>query len=727
MRMLTQKIWIMLLALITFTACEKEIDKYYERPKFLKGNAYEFMQDRGNFKLFIQAAELSGYLDILKGRGLCTVMAPNDDAFKAWMTKNNYATLEAVPLNDLKALIGFHMIQNSYEEDYMLGFHHDGEWGVVGDGTDYKFKTYAVAAPRMMTNPITKRNVNTVSGQKYAPVFSTRLFKTKKCTDFAGNYKYFFPDVNWQGDDEKLHMCNAAVIEAGLPTDNGYIYILDKVADPLRTLYQTIEAPEHNQYSSFLKMYDRFAEVSQKSAINGDTLYNYHHFRSAKKAKAISYTEQLPNLASEWAYHGEQNGAAPYYFKYMRYTYNCFTPSNTAINDFFQSYFQGFSSIEDLPQLTLYYFLKPYVKEGEGILLPETFEKDGVKGDMGEKWSITRSDIKNHEFCANGIFYGIDQVFTPMVFNIVTKPLFSTSDFAIMANMYFKADQFVTLTDPTPDRFTIFILADTTLTEQYNVGIDFGNDYFNDEAEKITIDNTAQTPAQIQDFVESQIIFGAVRDLNKRAYYATKVPYTYVYTEAGNVYGENGAMVQILNKWETVNGLAYQVDSKFSKNTTGVIATLKNQYKDFYDMLVKAKLIITKDKVDIFSELNTGERSIIFAPVNGTLDKTALSALSEAALKAYLNYFIVSQDVNMFSDYILPGYGTPKVVKTMQVDEEKTTIYQKFYNEMSIETSGNSLSLTNKAGNKTILTNGEVPFFATDGLIYGVTDVIQSK
>ena len=150
MRILTKKIWIMLLTLLTCTACEKEIDKYYDRPDYLKGNAYEFMVGRGNFKYFLQAAELVGYTNILNGRGLCTVMAPTDEAFEQWLQKHNYSSLSDVPLADLTTLVTSLMVQNAYEEDYMLGFHQNSEAGTKGNGLAYKFKTFCTPPPRMM-------------------------------------------------------------------------------------------------------------------------------------------------------------------------------------------------------------------------------------------------------------------------------------------------------------------------------------------------------------------------------------------------------------------------------------------------------------------------------------------------------------------------------------------------------------------------------------------------
>ena len=53
-------------------------------------------------------------------------------------------------------------------------------------------------------------------------------------------------------------------------------------------------------------------------------------------------------------------------------------------------------------------------------MLPEVLFNEGIKGDMGETWLVDKEDVVNKEFCSNGVIYGINQVFEPLVFSIVT-------------------------------------------------------------------------------------------------------------------------------------------------------------------------------------------------------------------------------------------------------------------------------------------------------------------
>lgn len=54
-----KKYFLMGLFFFSLVSCQREIDKYYEIPDWLKGNAYEVMEDRGNFSIFMKAVDRS--------------------------------------------------------------------------------------------------------------------------------------------------------------------------------------------------------------------------------------------------------------------------------------------------------------------------------------------------------------------------------------------------------------------------------------------------------------------------------------------------------------------------------------------------------------------------------------------------------------------------------------------------------------------------------------------
>ena len=743
MEKLFRRLLVLFVLCSALWGCEDKIDKYYERPDWLRGNAYELMQERGNFSMFLEAVDRAGYKTVLNGRELCTVMAPNDEAFQRYLTRHGYSGVADIPNDSLKLLVTYHIMKRSYEPDMLLGFHVEADADAEGDGTSFKFETYAQPDPFNMTDPLTGRKIKTANENLYLPVISTRLFTTNECTNYEENYRFFWPEVNWQGDNEQLYVQNATVIEKGIPTDNGFLYILNEVCEPLRTIYNALEEPQKGNFSQFLKLYDRFAEVSYKEiSTDGDSLYTFNHYRMSSKSKSVAFGDQLPCLASTIGYHGEYNTRDDW-FMYLTYSYNCLTPTNTALEDYFNRNWEGsFTSWDEVPQLTLYYLLRPYVKEGEELLLPEVLFTEGIKGDMGESWSIEKDDVVNQEFCSNGVIYGINQVLEPLVFTIVTKPLFLSPEYSIMANSLFKVEAIPTLTDQTADKYTLFIVPDSILEgDQYNMRMNYGGNYFNDSQELIEKNgddiNNVDASA-LQSISDMSVVLTAIRDFNKRAYYATRNGDTYLYTMNGELYDQDGSPLSILQSWETTNGMTYAIDrllykdSEELKNTRPTtIDVLKDRYQDFYLLLKKADLIKTKtdNKVDYeyidgvgYKENECMYPAMYFIPE----DLSTLSSLSAEELKEQLQYLIVQLQSNYLSLYILPGVGTEGTYQTLLKSDESTSA-EIFYEKLNIRFADYRLLLSNNSGTSSATTGEYVPHFTRDGLILKIDNTIQAK
>lgn len=720
MNMMKLSLVLMLISIFCLYSCKDEMDKYYERPGYLRGNAYEFMQSAGNFTYFLKAAELTGWKRTLNGYGLCTVIAPDDEAFKKYL---NGRSLEDIPLEQLNVLVAYHIVENAFNTEKFLGFTmtRPEEKPTVGSGNCYKYKTFSRDPVSEMLDPVGQRVVDVFNREKFLPVVSTRIFKSKGVTNSEENYKYFFPEVDWMGDDEKLYVQNAKVKEYGIPTDNGYIYVIDRVAEPLPNLYQTLSG--RGEYSDFLKLYDKFAVVKQDKdltnqyATPGDTIYVYEH-------------GVLPRLYSEWTYHNEVNSNERYYDKFMKYCYNCFAPDNTAWQAFHNQYLSAYPTWDDVPLMTLYYVLKNLVKEKEEILFPEAIREGGrgVTGEFGEKWFVNPENIKYHQWCANGLMYGIDHVLEPVLFTTISAPVFVNPGYGVMAQMMHASTEFPQLIDPTADRYTLFILSDSTFSRNYGITLDngapnvFGDEKVVEDGEEYVLDN-------IRVDVQSHVVYGAIRDLDKRAFYATQNPFTYIYTDEGILHGENGGEITVLNKWDETNGITngvvYEIDDKFVKNPeeSDIVYWLKQNYVEFYTKLVEAGLI---DSKDVFTAL-VGDRAVVFAPTDEAM-RSAVLPTDKAELAACLNYFFVSLNQNKMSDYFLPNYGGLEIqgstlqLQTLQKDAETNVpseLIVKQYNEKCIK-------MSNLLGDE-VATDGEIPFFASNGLIYGIRSLIGSK
>ena len=65
--------------------CEDKMDEHYEIPGWVAGSEWEVLSsgEHGNFSIFLEGCDIAGYTNMLKGRSVMTVMAPDDEAFRA--------------------------------------------------------------------------------------------------------------------------------------------------------------------------------------------------------------------------------------------------------------------------------------------------------------------------------------------------------------------------------------------------------------------------------------------------------------------------------------------------------------------------------------------------------------------------------------------------------------------------------------------------------------------
>ncbi|MCU0355899.1 MAG: fasciclin domain-containing protein, partial [Cytophagales bacterium] len=106
--------------MVVMAACRPE-DESELVPDNRKGNILNELSARPEFSSFVQAVNRTGYKNSIGGGGgLFTVFAPNNEAVQAFLTANNYANLDAIPLLTLNKYLGNHFIPASmlYPADF---------------------------------------------------------------------------------------------------------------------------------------------------------------------------------------------------------------------------------------------------------------------------------------------------------------------------------------------------------------------------------------------------------------------------------------------------------------------------------------------------------------------------------------------------------------------------------------------------------------------------------
>lgn len=726
MRAASSKILLMFLFFLLLIGCEDEMKKHYDRPDWLQGSAYEVLQSKGQYNQFLRAIDLAGFRIIVDGQGLCTVFAPDDVQFMKYLNAYGWSRVEDVPLNSLKVLVGFHIVQYSYKPSDLMNFQPNGVLNPETDpGIFYKHKTFGKDPITKVTDPKTGREVEIYKREKYLPVLSTDLFRTKKLDDFEYNYKYFFPNSQWKGDNQ-FYVANANVIEGGngIPTDNGYLYLVDNTLKPLRNIYDIVEDPA-NHYSVYKSLYDRFSAITYDSklsekygATSGDSIFVYYHNTLAK-------------IASEWSFNFE-GGFAENIQVASGTAFNAFVPNDAALKGFLDEFFPAYQNQNDIPLLPLMYLLNNHVRMST-VVLPGEIKAGKVTTAYGDLCDFDVDKAEVREMCTNGVFYGIDKVLVPAPFKTVTKPLFQNAEYDMFMNLLNKTGEIIQLTNP-DNEYTLFIPKNVAF-EAMGIRLNVGDvSLLGDEKfEKLNIEDgkyVEMTALELSELVAMHVVPQKITDFSKQQLFPTKKNLTYIKVFDGGVGGEMESedAVAVSSLGEYSNGVSYETEQLIGKTTETLKDVLMNaDYSEFWALMKKAGLWEEINGLVTIPML-AGETAMVFAPTNAAIRAAGNVPKDSASLVPFLKYFFVTLEGNKIANYVMPGIGDAGMHFTLSVDVANSNIYEKKYFQMGLyqDDANFRLRLTNNKTSKQCYTlSGKYPRFATDGIVYQIetTDI----
>lgn len=723
--------WI--LSLLLFTACNKEMDKFYERPDFLQGSAYQVLEQKGQYSLFLEGIERTGYKEMLQGHGLCTVFAPNDEAFGKYLKKHGYENLAAIPADSLKILISYHLLKYSYSKSLLLDFRPSGiQNSETDEGLYYKHMTYAKENIETLTDKNGKK-YKVYRKEKHLPVFSSLLFQGKKING-ENNYRYFFPDSRWYGDQQTLQVANAGVETYDIPTDNGYIFYIDEVIEPLRTIYDVLHTKD--DYSVFAALYDKFGSFSYNASLSssyaqpGDSLYLYFH-----KPLPSIYSEETGSLLDL------ASGQAVSIASQSGFAYNIYAPNNGALERFLKTYLPGYSSYDDVPYLPLYYLLCEHAPQTRNIVFPEEIANRKINSDFGLIYDFDVENPEYREMCSNGPFYGLKEAIVPIVYRSVTGDVLSSPDYKIFTHMLYKTGEMMQLVDAEglTNKFTLFAVPDAVFNEWgYFYKVDASGAF---KEATIQMNGKNISTQEMMAVMDMHIVAQEIKDFDRMAIYETRGG-GYLKMWNGGVFGEekntNPFAVKALKPINAkTNGITYQTGGILTKVPEEGGLSLNtllqyDEYREFYSLIEKAGLVNKDGEITLFDQT----KFMLFIPTNEAIKKVASQIPQKPEeLTEWLKYYFVSLNYNSILSYIYPGienqyrYGS---FSTLTIDPSLSTEEQSVYKNIKIEDNEEPetfrLRIENNIGTQATHTlKNEFPVFARDGIIYQIEDVIQPE
>ncbi|PRD54220.1 hypothetical protein C5749_12130 [Sphingobacterium gobiense] len=720
-------------AVACFVACsKKELVAHYERPDWLKGNSWEVLEERGNFTLFLEGVERAGFREVLEGKTIATIFAPSDEAFLHYLTSNNWPSVQQVPYDELKKLIGYHVVYYAYNKTMLENYQPNGSEALEPNraGLYYKHRTRSSDSISLEMDVVAGRQRMVYNKDRFLPVLSNRHFQTKGI-DATSNYEFFFGAGTWKGADG-FNVANAGISEYAIPTDNGYVYLIDEVLKPLNTLFSFIK--EQPNYSNFLEIYDRYRtytydeETSVDYGRAGDSLYHVSH-------------GPLPDIASEWTSMGLSGAVSYFDLAGLSYrSFNIFGPSNQALQAFYTEYFSNYyPSLNDVDMLPLLLLLYNHVYEGNIVFPSEIGNNPDIKTFFGTDIDFDpNSDVSAATIAANGTFYGLDKVMVPDMFKSVTGPAFRDPKYRIFMYMLFQTGLYTTLASHDID-YTLFIPTNEAVLETYigdsQLFWDEGDPrVFGDEQIQVENADGILVPLSINQmnrFVSDHIVYNRISSLNGKSVYRTRNNYGYVYVQDGAVnstqtYNEAESIPVSTMPGNWYNGNAYQVERTMGSDSRSIKFTLisaeseanvLHPYAEFSKLLSRAGMMEVGNSLSFLF----GNRFLLFAPDNETVRQGLENGLipeDNNELASYLRAYFVSVPDNSLPDYPFPGFG---VEGTWETALRRGPMA---YRQISLNDRRTALELVDEDGT-VIPIVGDFPQVFSDGAVYRINKLLK--
>lgn len=724
---------------ILITACEREMDKYYEVPGWLKGNAWEVLKARGDYSYFLDAVERSGFKDLISGRGIITVIAPTDSAFAIYLKANNYASINQIPLETLTELVGFHLVYYSFDKEKFANYRPNGiseDDAITDAGLYYKFRTKSNSETEEFTDNTAGSNETppirkVYHKERFLPILSNTLFNTKGI-NAQSNYQYFFPDKKFPVSDNDFNIANAAVIDYAIIADNGYVYTVDEVLKPVETVYKTMGAA--NNYSVFQEVYNRFAEFNYSSELTesygyGDSIFLFYH-------------TDLPKIASEWTYNGESS--LPDYAdlgQLARLSNNVFAPSNSSLNNFFNTFWKDYyTDFNAVPFLAVKYLLDNHVFEGD-IIFPEDISNGTVTSRYGDPIIFDVSEVEFRAICANGTFYGLNSVMVPRMFESVTAPAFQRPQYLMFLHMLNQVEKIQPLmTDDI--NFSVFLPSNHILEANTTIQgrpIQYQNlnpNKYGEQSIQIEGDDQPWVPmgySTMNGLINNHIASKLMSQTEHYKIYKTLNNFQYLLVEddekiySSNIFNNYPDQPSTFSKIsDYYNGTTYALTG----NDDMALVQDYSLFKDQIKLNTPPDLTIFKQLLDAGGLPNTtpafnflqGERFIVLAPTEEAImrDLAKLPSVLPEYMSRYMKMYFVNLNESELSDYPFPGAGIKGILQTFASTEAGEQI------SIQLTDNGENLNIVDPKGN-VIPVVSVFPRIYADGAVYMIDGLLEME
>ncbi len=675
-----------LLAISIFSCKEEEFDKY-ERPEWLTGKVYSQIKEEDDLKTFTECLQLTGYDSIIDKSGSYTVFAPTDEAFNLYFSNHSrYKKISDIPLDELTSMVKYHIVQNPWSKiqlrqldvhgwidpedefnDKPRGFKR--ETILLKKDTKYGVKALPNEIDKYIIVDSTKgdwsRRVITDS-RKFAPVFYSEYFSIYNLQ--LSDYSYYFNRSFENLDD--MFFVNAKITGDEIFAENGFIYRVDRVVEPLKNADEILRSDKDQQdYSKFLELVNQFPNFSY----NPDKTFDQPGANEGYKVDSLfdlTYTDLAFNITSEKTKAPATGSGLPGNVT-IRFHHGLVAPTNEAFDEFIRQYVEGSSqwgSLDAMPYKIKRIIANTYFSTNP---IYETDLNNGFYNGESDIIRINQGDIVQKEYGSNCTFIGVDKAVIPRAFKSITGPIYRQRGFKILMNAIefsglisaLKREGSGNMLFAVPD---FKLETDSSLFYNYVKSNNIVRESFTAELLAPAMKRYTFSKNDIRLLLLNQVAVESPNGIARKEFLKTLAGNHLIWDNekrtvsgtASSTFGYQGSVNVTLYpqkiSTDTDNGDTYSVDAFFRFANEEIYQKIKSGFPGFYNLMDKAGYVLPKEYKYTF--ISDNKIYTVFAPSDQALIDIQADTLSGKNLENFIKIHFVQDDMIFTDGKKSPGY-----------------------------------------------------------------------
>jgi uncharacterized surface protein with fasciclin (FAS1) repeats len=689
-----------LLSLILLYSCREDLGKY-ERPEWLAGKLYTQILEQPELSTFARCIELTEYDKLINVSGSYTVFAPSNEAFNLWFASHpSYNSVDDIPLPELERLVRYHIVQNPWSKLQLrtldvygwidtldinnnepkgfkretLLFERDRKYGV-------RREDRRVQITDTLNSPWHRRVAT--DSRKFAPIFFSEYFDIYDLN--SSDYEFYFNRPF--GGSNDIHYANGRIVGEEVFAENGFIYVIDQVVEPLKNAYQFIEngnsTQSYTQFRDLINIFPQFQYNQQKTfdqpgadlGLAVDSLFD------------LTFPQLAFNITSEQTKPPTGTFGLPQNVT-IRYHHGLMAPTNEAFDKFVRDYIQiprGWGTLRGSPLHIKRIIANSYLSVNP--IYPTDFQTGFYNGEL-DLVQLDEANVVQKEFGSNSTFIGLNEAIVPRAFSSVTGPVYLQQGYSKVMYAIEEAGLLPSLKRRNQD-YMFFVESDLNTSLDSSLIYDRPNNRFS--VFLVTQGGFTQfflNKNDLRTLLLNHIATARPKGMARKEFIPNLAGnFIIVNNETGEVSGTGATTVgyrgteiapefPIVISEEADNGTTYEIQNWFSFTSSTIFSRISTEFPVFHQLMRKAGLSL--DQQFRYTFVSNNEFYTIFIPTDEAIQEAGLNSLPVDELRQVLLLHFIQGEL-IFTD----GNKPAGFFETARIDE-KSTPFATVYTQMHV-------------------------------------------